>query len=124
MTTSLATINSINLTQLSMDGPSVNWLLFDLLEKQHEEQELPKLLNIGSCNLHVIQGAFKSGFQSVEWNIGKLMKASYNLFHDLPARRAGYVTFIVRTSQVVFAQKGYVQFGKTFKSLKVLWNWL
>ena len=66
MTTSLATINSINLTQLSMDGPSVNWLLFDLLEKQHEEQELPKLLNIGSCNLHVIQGAFKSGFQSVE----------------------------------------------------------
>ena len=62
MTTSLTTINSINLTQLSMDGPSVKWLLFDLLKEQHEEQELPKLLNIGSCNLHVIQGAFKSGF--------------------------------------------------------------
>ena len=92
MTTSLATINSINLTQLSMDGPSVNWLLFDLLKKQHEEQELPKLLNIGSCNLHVIHSSFKSGFQSVEWNIGKLMKASYNLFHNSPARRADYVT--------------------------------
>ena len=92
MTTSLATINSINLTQLSMDGPSVNWLLLDLLKKQHEQQELPKLLNIGSCNLYVIHGAFKSVFQSVEWSIGKLMKASYNLFHDSPARRADYVT--------------------------------
>ena len=91
MTTSLATINSINLTQLSMDGPSVDWILLDLLKKQGEQQELPKLLNIGSCNLHVIHGAFKSGFQSVQWNIGKLMKASYNLFHDSPARRADYV---------------------------------
>ena len=76
MITSLATINSINLTQLSMDGSSVNWLLLDFPKKQREQQELPKLLNIGSCNLHVIHGAFKSGFQSVEWNIGKLMKAS------------------------------------------------
>ena len=54
------------MAQLSMNGPSVNWLLLDLLKKQLEQQELPKLLNIGSCNLHVIQGAFKSGFQSVE----------------------------------------------------------
>ena len=92
MTTSLATINSINLTQLCMDGPSMNWLLLNLLKKQREQQEIPKLLNIGSCNLHVKNGAFKSGFQSAEWNIGKLIKASYNLFHDYPARRADYVT--------------------------------
>ena len=80
------------MAQLSMDGPSVNWLLLDLLKKQLEQQDLPKLLNIGSCNLHVIHSSFKSVFQSVEWNIGKLMKASYNLFHDSPARRADYVT--------------------------------
>ena len=62
------------MAQLSMDGPSVNWLLLDLLKKQLEQQDLPKLLNIGSCNLHVIHSSFKSVFQSVEWNIGKLMK--------------------------------------------------
>ena len=84
--TSLTMINSIDLTQLSMDRPSVNWLLLDLLKKQRVQQELPKLLNIGSCSLHVIHGAFKSGLQSVEWNIGKLMKASYYPFHDSPAR--------------------------------------
>ena len=92
MTTSLATINSINVTQLSMNDPNVNWLLHDLLEKQREQQELPKLLNIGSFNLHVIHGALKTGFKSAEWNIEKLMKASSNLFHDWPARRADYVT--------------------------------
>ena len=32
MTTPLATIDSINLTQLSMDGPNVNWLLFTFLK--------------------------------------------------------------------------------------------
>ena len=46
----MATINSINLTQLSMDGPSVSWLLLDLLKNQREQQELPKLLNIRSYN--------------------------------------------------------------------------
>ena len=51
-----------------------------------------KWLNIGSCNLHVTQDAFKTAFKSAEWNIEKLMKASYNLFHDLPTRRADYVT--------------------------------
>ena len=50
------------------------------------------MLNIGSCNLHVIHGAFRSGFQSLEWNIEKLMKVSYNLFHDSSTRRADYVT--------------------------------
>ena len=62
MTTSLVTINSINLIQPCMDGPSVYWLLLNFLEKQREQQELLKLLNIGSYNLHVIHGAFKSGF--------------------------------------------------------------
>ena len=63
MTRSLAAINTIKPMKLSMDGSSVNWLLLDL-QKQREQQELPKLLNIGSCNLQVIYGAFKTGFQS------------------------------------------------------------
>ena len=92
MTTSYPTINSKNLAQLSIDGQNVNWLLLDLLEKQREQQELPKLLNIGSCNLHVIHVAFKTGFKSTEWNIEKLMKASYSVFPDSPTRRPDYVT--------------------------------
>ena len=50
--------------QLSMDGPAVNWKLADLLKD--EMSSMPgsyKLLDIGSCGVHVIHGAFKTGFQ-------------------------------------------------------------
>ena len=70
MITSLAMINGINLTQLSMDGPNVNCLLLDLLKKQHKQQELPQLLNIGSCNLHVIHSAFKVIFNMLNGTLG------------------------------------------------------
>ena len=70
MITSLATINSINLMQLSMDGPNVNCLLLDLLKKQHKQQELPKLLNMGSCNLHVIHSALKVIFNMLNGTLG------------------------------------------------------
>ena len=123
MTTSLATINTINLTQLCMDSPSVNWLLLNLLEKQREQQELPKLLNIGSCNLHVIHGAFKSGFQSAEWNIGKLMKASYNLFHNSPARRADYVTVTESENfPYAFCSTRWVEDQKVAERLCLVWE--
>ena len=55
-------------------------------------KELSKLFNIGSLTLHVIHGAFKTGFKSAEWGTENLMKALYNLFHNLPARRPDYVT--------------------------------
>ena len=119
ISTSLATINRINLTHLSMDGPSVNWLLLDLLKKQREQQELPKLLNIGSYNLHVIHGAFKIGFQSVEWNIGKLMKASSNLFDDSPARRADYVTVTdCENFPICFCATRWVEDQKVTENIK------
>ena len=106
-----------------MDGPSVNWLLLNLLEKQREQQELPKLLNIGSCNLHVIHGAFKSGFQSAEWNIAKLMKASCNLFHDSSARRADYVTVTeCENFPYAFCSTCWVEDQKVVERLCLVWE--
>ena len=106
-----------------MDGPSVNWLLLNLLDKQHEQQELPKLLNIGSCNLHVIHGAFKSGFQSAEWNIGKLMKASFNLFHNSPARRTDYVTVTeCENFPYAFCSTRWVEDQKVAERLCLVWE--
>ena len=40
-----------------MDGPSVNRKFFNSVTKKREEDELPALINIGSCGLHVIHGA-------------------------------------------------------------------
>ena len=46
--------------QLSMDGPSVNLKVLNEIGKEREDAGLSKLINVGSCNLHVVHGALKS----------------------------------------------------------------
>lgn len=79
------------LLQLSMDGPNVNWNVFELLKEERSKQEYPQLVNIGSCGLHIVHGAFKTAIQSSEWNISKILKSMWQLFHDSPARREIYI---------------------------------
>lgn len=46
------------LLQISMDGPNVNWAFLREIKKQLTEREL---LELGSCGLHSVHGAFKDG---------------------------------------------------------------
>ena len=55
--------------QISMDGSSTNWKLFELIQKDWEEKEQKTFLDIGSCSLHIIHGAFKSGAEKNGWDI-------------------------------------------------------
>ena len=54
-------LNKGQLLQISMDGPGVNWPFFREIQKHREQKELPQLINIGSCGLHIIHGAFQTG---------------------------------------------------------------
>ena len=54
-------IDLTKLIQVSVDGPSVNWKFYKKVEKSWEEAELSKLVIIGSCSLHVVHGALKTG---------------------------------------------------------------
>lgn len=46
--------------QISTDGPNVNWKFYKLVkEKLSEEFDDTKLINIGSCGLHIIHNSFK-----------------------------------------------------------------
>ena len=58
LNSSLSELPVKNMLQLYMDGPSTNWKVLELLNNQHAELEIPQLLDIGSCSLHVIHGAF------------------------------------------------------------------
>ena len=40
--------------QFSMHGQAVNLSLSNILSRERSNRELPKLVNIGSCNLHVL----------------------------------------------------------------------
>ncbi|XP_078027544.1 uncharacterized protein LOC117265688 [Epinephelus lanceolatus] len=79
------------LVSLSMDGPSVNWKLFDLFQKEQAKQYGGvQLVCVGSCGLHTLHNAFKCGFTA--WQLDKLLRAMHTLFHNVPARREDYIT--------------------------------
>ena len=48
--------------------------------------------NVGSCGLHVVNGAFQDGAKASGWEIDKLLSSAYWLFKDTPARREDFTT--------------------------------
>ena len=69
-----------NLIQVSMDGPNVNWKFFRLLK----EEQNTNVLELGSCGLHVVHGAFYSGHKAAQWTISEFLRGIYWLFKDSP----------------------------------------
>ena len=78
--------------QVSMDGPNVDWALYDRLQDALAEGHDRQLLNIGSCGLHTVHNCFKQGVESTSWEISQILQALYILFKDTPARREDYTT--------------------------------
>ena len=78
--------------QISVDGPSDNWAFLKEIQNHREQEELQQLINIGSCGLHIIHGAFQTGATTTCWNIKGTLKAIYKLLRDSPARRADYIS--------------------------------
>lgn len=78
--------------QVSMDGPNVNFkFLRNLREYLSEDPNNNKLLDLGSCGLHTLHCAFKAGIRATEWQIIEFLRAIYNLFKNVPARKAEYI---------------------------------
>ena len=91
------------LIQISMDGPNVNWKLLDsIAEDRSSNEQYPILLNVGSCSLHVVHGAFRNGMKQTNWGIDLLLKSLHSLFNETPARREDYMKI---TESEVFPQQ-------------------
>ena len=78
--------------QLSMDGPSVNWLLYKNVVQERHDGQFPDLLNIGSCSLHILHRAFQCGAEASGWGMKSILSKLFYLFHQTSARRADYTT--------------------------------
>ena len=64
-----------NLIQVSMDGLNVNWKMLDLIvEDRNSNETYPNLLDVGSCSLHVVHGAFRTSMKQTGWGIDLLLK--------------------------------------------------
>ncbi|GBO29646.1 hypothetical protein AVEN_212602-1 [Araneus ventricosus] len=87
-------LNLKKLSQVSMDGPNANFKFFkELTSCIKEGPEDPEILNMGSCGLHSVNLAFKTGAKCTNWKIFDFMRALYYVFKNSPARRALYTLY-------------------------------
>ena len=78
---------------VSMDGPSVNWKLYDsIMEERNQNDDYPALIDIGSCSHHAVHRTFRSGVQKTKWGIDGLLKAKHNLLDTSPAKFKKFVS--------------------------------
>ena len=54
-------------------------------------QDASTLITVGSCGLHVVHHAFKTGAQASEWNVEEFLSSLYWLFVDSPARKEDFI---------------------------------
>jgi len=52
-----------------MDGPNVNWKLYEMIQGDLKQNLELTLLSIGSCNLHIVHGALRDGLHATGWNV-------------------------------------------------------
>jgi hypothetical protein len=76
--------------QMSMDGPSVNWKLYRTFEENMFLETGAHLINIGSCGLHIIHGAYRKGIESTGWGLPNTLSSFYRNFKDSPACREDF----------------------------------
>lgn len=62
------------------------------VKKEREEAKLGNLIDIGSCNLHVVHGAVKTVCEKTDWGLKSLIKGVFQLLKDSLSRRQDYIS--------------------------------
>ncbi|XP_063216844.1 uncharacterized protein LOC134527824 [Bacillus rossius redtenbacheri] len=80
---------------ISMDGPNVNLSFLKKLDEKIREESEPDgkiLVNTGVCGLYVVNGAIRTGLNSVGWDVPTFLRDIYFIFNESPARRADFTS--------------------------------
>lgn len=111
-----------NLVQLSMDGPNVNWKVFNLLQSDLLVQINRSLLNIGSCGLHTLHNAFRDGYKASGWDVEHTLSSMYWLFKNSPARKEDFIKLTgCDIPMLKFCQHRWVENVKVCERGLMLW---
>ena len=90
--TATENLNLSQMLQLSMDGPNVNLAFHKELDSRVKKDCGLNLLDVGSCGLHKVHGAFQSAVSASSWNLDGILKSMHRLFKHTPARREDYTS--------------------------------
>lgn len=69
----VGSLNLAKLVQISMDGPNVNWKFYEMVQSDLKLNLKLTMLDIGSCNLHIVHGAFKNGASASQWELDRYL---------------------------------------------------
>ena len=67
-------LNQSHILHISSYGPNVNLTFLESYAEKWELDELPCLVDLGTCGLHTVHGSLKNGIKCSGWNIAKLLK--------------------------------------------------
>ena len=84
-------LNPSKLFEISVDGPNTNLKFFNEYSNKFAETTLPSLINIATCNIHIVYGCLQTGESLSGWGL-KNMKSAYRILRNSPVRREDYVT--------------------------------
>ena len=79
MDNGISGLDKSKLIQVSSDGPKVNLAFLKNLQELRAEEEHPRLIDIGTCGLHVVHGSFQLGEKASDWKIKKLLSSLQNI---------------------------------------------
>ena len=85
-----------------MDGPKVNTKFYGKVVTDREQSMFHKLIDFGSCNLHIVHGSLKTGAKRVVGNWKKILKGSFQILHHAPSQREDYVCITGSTKYPLF----------------------
>ena len=71
--------------QLSLDGLNTNWNILNLASSYLVDNGYKNLIEIGSCSLHTVRGAFQTDATNTGWELNKVLKAMYEIYNESPA---------------------------------------
>lgn len=81
-----------NLLQISMNGSNMNLKVTKDISAELEREHIHKLINIGTCGLHVLHYAFQDGVKVSVWEICSLLKSVFYIFLESPTRKEDFFT--------------------------------
>lgn len=69
-----------DLGALGSDGPNANKAVFQYISEAKKSEHLPALMNIGFCNRHVVNNAFRKALQELGDDVVDLVVDLYYFF--------------------------------------------
>ena len=70
-----------------------------------------KLIDYGTCNLHIVPGSFKTGAEKSNWGLHKVLRGVYQILRDSPATPCSFVQlggWRIRPLLIIFLSFGLI----------------